>query len=63
MQVKDEDLAWQPGLHSVATGAVLGFPPGTATPVVEGAPADDATLAAAQLVRRALQPARHVTRC
>ena len=43
VQVKDKDLVWQPGLHSVATGAVLGFPPGTATPVVEGAPVDDAT--------------------
>jgi Na+(H+)/acetate symporter ActP len=43
VQVKDKDLVWQPGLHSVATGAVLGFPPGTATPVVEGAPADDAS--------------------
>src|SRR3954469_21803324 len=43
VQVKDADLVWPPGLHSVANGAVLRFPPGTATPVVEGAPADDAT--------------------
>jgi Na+(H+)/acetate symporter ActP len=43
VQVRDENLVWAPGLHSVAGGAVLGFPPGTATPVIENAPADDAT--------------------
>ncbi len=42
-QVRDENLVWQPGLHSVANGAALGFPAGTATPVVANAPADDAT--------------------
>ncbi len=42
-QVRDENLVWQPGLHSVANGASLGFPAGTATPVVANAPADDAT--------------------
>ena len=49
---RDQDLTWQPGLHTVASGAVLGFPAGTATPVVEGAPADDATWLLPQRVRR-----------
>ncbi len=42
-QVHDRNLTWPPGLHRVANGAALAFPAGTATPVVEDAPADDAT--------------------
>ncbi|HEY0815308.1 MAG TPA: cation acetate symporter [Pseudonocardia sp.] len=43
VQASGTTLRWNPGLHSVADGAVLEFPAGTTTPVVEGAPADDAT--------------------
>jgi Na+(H+)/acetate symporter ActP len=43
VKVKDQTMVWQPGLHHVDNGAVLSFPAGTATPVVEKAPADDAT--------------------
>ena len=38
-----QPLTWTPGLHVVENGAVLSFPAGTDTPVVEGAPVDDAT--------------------
>jgi Na+(H+)/acetate symporter ActP len=43
VEVRDQELTWQPGLHTVANGASLGFEAGTATPVVAPAPADDAT--------------------
>jgi Na+(H+)/acetate symporter ActP len=43
VQATDTTLTWNPGLHRVANGAVLGFPAGTATPVVEHAPTADAT--------------------
>ena len=43
VEVRDQYLTWQPGLHTVANGASLGFEAGTATPVVTPAPADDAT--------------------
>ncbi len=37
----DATLTWNPGLHTVESGSVLGFPAGTATPVVQDAPAHD----------------------
>lgn len=43
VQASDATLTWNPGLHRVDDGAVLGFPAGTATPVIDKAPADDAT--------------------
>jgi Na+(H+)/acetate symporter ActP len=43
VKANDANLTWSPGLHTVANGSVLGFPAGTATPVIENAPADDAT--------------------
>ena len=39
----DQKLPWQPGRHTVEDGAVLRFPPGPDTPVVTGAPVDDAS--------------------
>ncbi len=34
-------ITWEPGMHTVANGAVLVFPAGTVTPVVENAPLHD----------------------
>ena len=43
VKTDDTALTWKPGLHVVSDGARLEFPAGTATPVIEGAPAQDAT--------------------